>query len=153
MRMTSAGLLDSNLLVYAYDPTDDAKQERAADLIVRLEAARLGALSAHTLGEFFSIVTRRIPVPLAAEAAATYVRTFAASWPVYPVTGAEVALAADAVTRYQMAYWDALLWATAATNRLDLILTEDLPGAGPLIGGVRYLNPLAEDFDLTSLGI
>jgi predicted nucleic acid-binding protein len=153
MRTTSAGLLDSNLLVYAYDPTDYTKQQRAVDLIVRLEASQLGALSAHTLGEFFSIVTRRIPVPLTSEAAAKYVRTFAGSWPVYPVTGTEVALATDAVTRYQMAYWDALLWATAVTNRLGLILTEDLPGAGSSVGGIRYLNPLAEGFDLASLGI
>jgi len=44
----------------------------------------------------------------------------------------------------QMAYWDALLVATAAEGGCDTILTEDL-GSGRVMLGVSVLNPFNDD--------
>jgi predicted nucleic acid-binding protein len=55
------------------------------------------------------------------------------------------------VQHYQFAYWDALIWATAKLNGVLTVLTEDQPSSS-LIEGVRFTNPLAEEFDLDRLG-
>jgi predicted nucleic acid-binding protein len=56
-----------------------------------------------------------------------------------------------AVQRYQFAYWDALIWATAKLNNVLTILTEHQPSA-PLIEGVRFVDPLVAAFDIAQLG-
>lgn len=56
--------IDSNLLVYMCDSAELQKQPLAETLITSLVRNRNGALSVQVLGEFFSIVTRRIPRPL-----------------------------------------------------------------------------------------
>ena len=48
-----AFLVDTNVLVYAYDPTDGGKRERAITVLESLGNRHQGALSAQILGEFF----------------------------------------------------------------------------------------------------
>ena len=62
--MTSRGFFDANVLVYAYDPRDPAKQQRALDLLADALANDTGVLSAQVLAEFFNAVTRKLPSPL-----------------------------------------------------------------------------------------
>jgi predicted nucleic acid-binding protein len=54
------------------------------------------------------------------------------------------------VREYQLHYYDALLWATAALKGIENILTED-GQHDRIIEGVRYLNPFHPDFDLKIL--
>jgi len=50
-------LVDSNVLVYAYDRSEPVKQ-RTADLLSRLFDTRTGVLTTQVLAEFFVIATR-----------------------------------------------------------------------------------------------
>ena len=146
----AAFLVDTNVLVYAYDRGDAARASRAQACIQRLGDARNGAVSAQVLGEFFVAVTRRIRPPLSANAAETIAVNLGRAWPVYDVTGAAVLEAMRAVQQYQFQYWDGLIWATAKLHGVLNILTEDLP-SGRLIEGVRFEDPFDPDFDLTRL--
>ena len=62
--MNDRAFLDTNILVYAYDQHDPIKQKKAQELITTgIEQENL-VLSVQVLGEFFNVVTRRIPDPL-----------------------------------------------------------------------------------------
>ena len=58
-----AFFLDTNVLVYAYDPADAAKRTRAMTVVERLGSRQRGVLSAQVLSEFFVTVTRKIVPP------------------------------------------------------------------------------------------
>lgn len=143
-------LLDTNVLVYAYDPGDVAKQAKAQQVIERV-SGRGGAVSVQVLGEFYWTVTRKIQPPLSPERAARSVENYLRSWPVLDLTRAVVAEAVrGAASRLQLPYWDALIWATAKLNQVPLVLSEDFAD-GIFLEGVRFLNPFAPAFDLTLL--
>jgi len=57
-------LVDTNVLVYAYDRSEPAKQATAISLLEQLTSAQSGVLSAQVLGEFFVTVTRKLTAPL-----------------------------------------------------------------------------------------
>lgn len=139
-------LIDTNILIYAYDQAAPEKQRRAIDLLGHIRAARVGAVSAQTLSEFFSVATRKLTLPLTPVEAEKQLQAFAAQWPVLPVTEKVVLEAARGARMYQFHFWDAQIWAMARLNGLSLVFSEDFsPNA--VIEGVRFVNPLAPDFE------
>lgn len=75
------------------------------------------------------------------------VQNYLLSWQVLDLTGPIVLEAACGVHTYQMAYWDAQIWASARLNQIPIVFSEDF-NVGSVIEGVRFINPLAEDFNL-----
>jgi predicted nucleic acid-binding protein len=71
---------------------------------------------------------------------------------VFPLTRDEVEEAFRGVYRYQMSYWDALIWATAKLNGIATVLTEDIQSNGA-VEGVSFVDPFAPAFDAASLGL
>jgi predicted nucleic acid-binding protein len=142
-------LVDTNVLVYAYDRREPTKRTQAIFLLRRLGMDRSGALSAQILGEFFVTVTRKIVPPLMLPEVERSLTNYARSWPVLDVTAAAVLEATRAVGRHQLSYWDALIWATAKLNGVPNVLSEDFSD-GVLVEGVRFLNPFAPHFDLSA---
>ena len=152
--MTSAGsayLIDTNILIYAYDARDAFKQQRAVEVMRTLQAARLGALSVQVLGEFYVNVTRKPLVPLTIEQARLSSVRLCRSWPVLDVTARAYLDALLGVSLYQLSFWDALVWATARDAEIGNIVTEDQEHLR-LVGDVRYYNPFDRQFDLSMLG-
>ena len=147
----SAGvLLDTNVLLYGYDPAEHSKQQRAIAVLERVETYRLGALSAQVLGECFNSVTRKLTAPLSPAEAEQRVVNSARSWPVFDLTALTVMEAVRGAQRYQLSYWDALIWATAKLNGVPNVLSEDF-NDGAVLEGVRFLNPFSERFDLAQI--
>ncbi|MDR7522314.1 MAG: PIN domain-containing protein [Armatimonadota bacterium] len=148
--MRSACLVDTNVLVYAYDPTDDAKRRQAAAVLAGLGDLGVGALSPQILSEFFVVATRRIPRPLPLAEAERSVTHYIRSWKICEMTGWTVLEAVVGVQRHQLGYWDSLVWATARLNEIPLVLSEDFED-GRIIEGVRFVNPFSPGFDLDTL--
>src|SRR2546426_8905924 len=84
--MSAEILIDTNVLVYAYDPRARAKQQQALTVLRRLVVNGHGRLSTQTLGEFYTVGTRRLAPRLSREDAAGQVVALAAAWPILPVT-------------------------------------------------------------------
>lgn len=147
---SSAFFLDTNVLVYAYDPAEASKRTRAITILDRLGNQRRGAISAQVLGEFFVTVTRKITPPLTLEEAEQSIINYMRSWTVYDLTKHVVAEAVRGVRQHQLPYWDSLIWATAKRHGVPNVLSEDFSD-GRLIEDVRFLNPFAATFDLTIL--
>lgn len=144
--MRTACLVDTNVLVYAYDPTEAAKQKRAAGVLATLGNLGVGALSAQILGEFFVVATRRIPDPLSPAQAERSVTSYMRSWAICELTGWTVLEAVAGVRRHGLNYWDSLVWATAKLNEISVVLSEDFED-GRILEGVRFLDPFRAGFD------
>jgi predicted nucleic acid-binding protein len=142
--------LDTNVLVYAYDRHQGTKRARALQLVEAAGLRRQAAISAQVLAETFSVLTRKLKAPFPAEEAARIVDTYAAWWPVEPVTATLVRLAARGATKHCISFWDALILAAALAVGATHILSEDFQH-GRVMDGVRVLDPFREDFEFARL--
>ncbi len=130
--------LDTNILVYLYDRSDEAKRSKARAVIA--DESNSLVISSQVLGEFFVVVTRKLATPLSVADATVAIRSFA-DLTVVPVDAELVLAAASTVERHQLGYWDALIVEAAASAGCSTLLTEDL-AAGSSIRGVEIVNPL-----------
>lgn len=140
-------MVDTNILVYAYDPLEPDKQKVAQQILQVIASQGIGVISTQVLAEFFNITTRKIKPPLTAAEAYARLETYVRTWQVIDVTGAMVLEAARGVRDYQFHFWDAQIWATARLSQVPLVLSEDF-NPGSTIEGVRFENPFAPAFDL-----
>jgi len=144
--MTAEILVDTNVLVYAYDRSEPEKQNRALDVLDRLLVTGKGALSTQVLSEFFNTTTRKLSAPLTLEQAYSRLEHYVRFWPVFDVTPDVILEAVRGVRDYAFNFWDAQIWAVAHLHGLSLILSEDFD-PGSKIENVTFVNPLAIDFD------
>ena len=143
----AAVLVDTNVLVYAHDRGEFAKQGQAIHVLEHLYLAGAGRLSVQSLAEFFRATTRGAKPMLTVEQALQQMEHLAQAWPVFELT-AQIALeAARGVKAHQFNYWDGQIWATARLNQVPVIFSEDFP-SGATLEGVRFVNPFAADFVL-----
>jgi predicted nucleic acid-binding protein len=146
--MPSNALIDTNILIYAYDVQDRTRQAKAIEVLRNLQAAHAGFLSVKCLSEFF-VVVRRIPNPLSTDEALREMQRLRAVWPVLDLTADIAVEAARAVQTYQFSYWDAQMWATAKAHNLSAVFSEDMR-VGSVIERVAIINPLSPEFDLSN---
>ena len=143
-------LLDTNILVYAYDPADPARQEQAILLLDRLHLNGAGRLSAQCLAEFFTVATRptrQSPPRLTPAEAYQAISRLAAHFEVYPLTSLTVLEAGRGVRDHALSYFDAQIWAAARLNQAPLVFSEDFQD-GQVLEGVRFVNPFSPRFNL-----
>jgi predicted nucleic acid-binding protein len=139
-----AYLVDTNILVYRFDPRFPDKQRRATELL--REGIRTGeARMAHqAVVEFVAATTRARPrgaAPLldrktALGEAEELLAQFTILYPVEAI----LRLAIRAVTTYSLGWFDAQMWACAEHHGLSPLFTEDLQHDA-LIGTVHVVDP------------
>lgn len=138
-----AALVDTNVLVYMFDPAHPTKQRQALELI-RTHSARDELRIPHqALIEFVPAVTKPRPGArplLTEEEARTEVESFLATFPIVFPNDAVVRTAIRGAAVYQLSWFDAHLWAYAECLGLPEIYSEDFQH-GRLYGTVRALNP------------
>lgn len=147
--MRDSYLVDTNVLVYAYDRSEPEKQRKALELLDELVLAGRGVLSVQVLGEFLVAAVRKLAKPLTLQEAYQRVVNYIDSWPVLEITPQIVLEAARGVRDHKLSYWDAQVWATARLNQIANVLSEDFTH-GSKIEGVRFSNPFLEGFALGS---
>jgi predicted nucleic acid-binding protein len=138
-------LIDTNLLVYLYDPSTPEKQKRAELALDQLHRMGAGCLSAQNLAEFFSIATRKLDPPLTPTQAYEQVSLLAETWQVFDLTPLIVLEAARGARDHGLAYYDAQVWAAARLNQVTTVFSEDFSD-GQTLEGVRFVNPFAPGF-------
>lgn len=140
MRVT----LDANILIYALQ-TGDPRYDPARDIVARAIAADC-VQTLQSFAECFNTLTRKRKI--APDLARDMVDELRAKLPVAVAIPADLDQAMWAVVNHKLAFWDAMLWATARRAGCRLILTEDLPGL-PELDGVMFRNP----FDPANRGL
>lgn len=140
-----AALVDTNVLVYRFDPRFPEKQRRANE-VLRAGIAEDSVRVAHqAIVEFVAAATRPIPggVPLLApEVARREAEELLSQFEVLYPTEALVRTALRGAAAYQLSWFDAHMWAYAEHYGLSEILSEDFQH-GRLYGAVRAVDPFA----------
>ena len=144
--MIVPAFVDANILIYAAssDPSEKAKKAKAVELIGRTEFG----ISAQVLAEFYSVVTRKIRVPMPAAVALRWVELLEQQ-PCVSVDSALLKRGAAISERYQISYWDGQIsyWdgailAAAEYLGAETVYSENM-SHGQSYGSVRVINPFA----------
>lgn len=131
--------LDSNVVVYANDGREPAKQKRALDLIADAMRTGNGVISTQVLQEYANVALTKL-----GQRQDVVLRQLALleRLEVVAQTPALVRRAVELHGLYGIAFWDAAIVAAAENRGCDRILSEDL-NAGQFYGGVVVSNPFA----------
>jgi predicted nucleic acid-binding protein len=139
-------LVDTNVLVYRFDPRFPRKQRAAEDLLRRGLAADDLRLPHQAVVEFFAAVTRptRSGSPLLPrEEALRETRELLDLFTILYPTEEVVRTAIQGAASYQLSWFDAHLWAFAEVYGLSPLISEDFENSR-LYGKVRALNPFKD---------
>ncbi len=139
--MTAEALIDTNILVYAFDEAERAKQKKAKKFMEEKFSEKSAVLSAQNLAEFHSISTRKIERPIRKELAQEIIREFSASYKIINYNEKTVQNAIQIEIAFRVHFWDALLAATMQENNLTTIYTENIADFGK-ISWIKAVNPL-----------
>lgn len=146
-----ASLVDTNLLVYRFDPRDPEKQRLAEEVLREGSINDTLVLPHQAVLEFVAAVTRRRPDlggdPLLtmSEALVEAEELTAQFQVVYPSPAVlQTALRGAAI--YQLSWFDAHIWAYAEVHGFAEILSEDFEH-GRHYGKVRINNPFLSAAD------
>lgn len=132
--------VDATVLVHAHNRDAAGKRHLAARQLERLWAERTGVVSTKVLEEFYLLVTRGVPSPVARAQARDVLEVYA-HWPVEPVGPDLIMAASQLEDEHRLSFRDALLAATARKAGAAIILSDRLP-ARP-VPGVRVIDPFA----------
>lgn len=138
-------LVDTNVLVYRFDPRFPDKQAWATDLL-RAGIEEDGIRIAHqAIVEFVAAVSRPIDGEsglLESAAARREAEELLSQFEVLYPTAEVVRTALRGMAAYELSWFDAHMWAYAEVFGLAELITEDFQ-AGRLYGSVRIVNPFA----------
>jgi predicted nucleic acid-binding protein len=131
--------LDTNIFIYAHDRSAGSKHIRAKELVRELWESGEGCLSIQVLQEFYVNVTQKVPKPLSAEVAAQIIADLS-RWLVHRPGVEDVLDAIRMQGRYQIAFWDAMIVASAIQMGCHTLWSEDL-NPGQVYDQVQVLSP------------
>ena len=136
--------VDTNVLLYAYDPSAGEKHLRARTLVGELGRARRGALSVQVLQEFYVNVVRKIAVPLSPSDARDRIRMLS-RWTVHSPLAHDVISGTEISEQHQISLWDAMIVRSASELGCTVLWSEDL-NSGQRIDGVEIRNSFSDDW-------
>ncbi len=138
-----AALVDTNMLVYRFDPRFPQKQRRADELLRRGIAEDGVRVPHQAIVEFVAATTRPMPGGaslLSPEEARREAEEMLSQFEVLYPNEALVRTALRGAAAYQLSWFDAHLWAYAEHYGLAELLSEDFQH-DRMYGAVRAVNP------------
>ncbi len=137
--MTALVFVDTNVLVYARDARDAAKNAAARAWMTSLWAERTGRTSTQVLSEYYLTLTRKLRPAVDAEEAWADLRRLRA-WNPQAIDMEVLAEARELQRRYRLGWWDCIVAASAVRQSCAVLLSEDFQD-GMDLGPVTVLNP------------
>jgi predicted nucleic acid-binding protein len=141
--MTGRLFVDTNVLIYALDPSDPLKRRVSADLLRQTIKSHTLTLSPQSLNECYRVLSdRRRLMPV--DQARAYVKTLA-PWAIAPLDAATTERAWAVQDTAKLSWWDSLMVAAALRADCRLFISEDLSD-GQVIDGMRIASPFTTAF-------
>jgi predicted nucleic acid-binding protein len=141
-----AALVDTNVLVYRYDPRFPARQRRATEVLRRGLKEQTLRIPHQAIIEFVAAVTRplgKAPSLLEPLDALREAEELLSQFDILYPNEEVVRTALRGAAAYRLSWFDAHLWAYAEHFGLEELLSEDFQH-GRLYGSVRVRNPFLE---------
>jgi predicted nucleic acid-binding protein len=135
--MHARSFFDTNILVYADDKRQPAKQSRAIDLVAEHRREGTGVSSLQALHEYFVTVKRKrnVDSPLARRKV-----EILSEFDVVVPEVADILAAIDLHRLHAFSFWDALVLRSAQQAGCRVLLSEDFQEGGE-IDGIQVVNP------------
>ena len=141
--MSDRFFLDTNIFVYTFDSTAPAKAAKATSLVRQAIQTRIGVVSYQVVQEFFNVAMRRFENPMTVAEADQYLAT--TFRPLLAVHSSQ-ALFSEALrlgSKFQLAWYDSLIVASAIEAQCAVLYSEDLQH-GQRLESVTVTNPFAQ---------
>jgi predicted nucleic acid-binding protein len=138
-----AALVDTNILVYRFDPRFPDKQKVSSELLrkgIREDSVRI---THQAIVEFVAAASRPLryePPLLSPEDARREAEEFLIQFVVLYPNEEILRLALRGAPAYQLSWFDAHMWAYAEHHGLETLLSEDFQH-GRIYGSVQAINP------------
>jgi predicted nucleic acid-binding protein len=129
--------VDTNVLLYAHDPRDPAKQSAAQSLIQSLSD---GVLLWQVACEYLSASRKLRAYGYGIDDALRDVQGFRLVWTTILPNWDVLDKAEDLLGRFSLSFWDALIIAACLEGGVERLYTEDFD-AYPTINGLEIVNP------------
>ena len=137
--MSNRTFVDTNVLVYAQDSTQQAKQSLAWARLDELWHKRTGRISVQVCSEYFVTVTRKLKPGRSEELAWADLRRYQA-WEPVALDFRLLERARETQIRYGLSWWDSTIVAAAYVAECAVLLSEDL-NAEQEYWGMRVEKP------------
>lgn len=135
--------LDTNILVYALDEANPAKQKIAAQLVREAILSGRGVISVQVVQEFLNVALTKFKQPMTVEECRGHIRNvlepLCAYFPSISTLDRSLRIAEE--TGYH--FYDALIVTAAIESGCRTLYSEDLQH-GRVIQGLTVVNPFAE---------
>jgi predicted nucleic acid-binding protein len=120
-------LIDTNILVYAYDTSEGIKHEKSKELLKQIWESGGGVVCLQNLMEFFVVITTKVENPISISDAKTIIEDIIKSdnWKVIDRDIDTLLDAIDLVSKYKVHLWDTLIAACMKENEIMEIITEN----------------------------
>ena len=137
-------LIDTNILVYAYNQDDAEKRDACKALVEKCwNGTQKYAVSMQNLSEFYVIITQKIKPPVSTDVAKRIVQDIIdfSNWQVLEFNSKTLISAMKLNARHNIHYWDALICATMMENGITCVYTENVKDFSK-IPGLTVVNPV-----------
>lgn len=137
--MATRSFIDSNVLIYAEAGDAPAKQRAALSLLKQLYEGMDGVLSTQVLQEYCNVALKKLKLP------AHHIRAqldLYEQFEVVQVTPAVIRAGLDLHQTRSVAFYDALIMASAQLAGCSVLFSEDM-NVGETMAGVLIVNPFA----------
>jgi predicted nucleic acid-binding protein len=131
--------LDTNILLYAADPSEGRKYHIAKLLIEDLWRSQTGVISTQVLQEFCFNLRRKVRPPLSVAETVERVSNYL-SWPTVTNSVESTIAALEIEAEHQLSFWDALIVNAAQVAGCAILYSEDM-NHGQIFDLVRVVNP------------
>ena len=120
-------LIDTNIIVYAYDTSEKEKHSISKDILKQIWKDGGGIVCLQNLMEFFVIITKKVENPIDIIEAKTIIDDFLKSenWKVIDRDEDTFFKAIDIVSKNKIHLWDAMIAACMKENDINEIVTEN----------------------------
>ena len=133
--------IDTNVVVYASDPSDSRKNELAVEILADAFDNDQYVISSQVLNEFVNTALNKLKK--SDEEVVGHLRLLK-TMRVVPVSAEWLERAVEIRSRYDLQFYDSLLLAAAEALGCDKFLTEDL-NDGQMYGSVKAVNPFKQN--------
>lgn len=140
-------LLDSNILIYAYDSSEKEKHITAKKLLANCwKRKKMYALSVQNLSELFVVTTKKITNPIKPDEMKQNIQDIISfsNFNILSIDKNNILGAANISIEYGVSYWDALIASVMKENNIYNILTEN-DGDFKKIPWLRVINPFVNE--------
>ena len=135
--MTKTAFFDTNIVVYADDPSSPDKQARAVELITEHANAGNAVFSLQVMQEYYAAATRKLGI--APEVAQRKVELMS-QMKVVQFSPEDVIAAIELHRLRQISFWDAMIVHAARVGGASVLFSEDLQ-PDSVWGKLKVINP------------